>query len=258
VGGDHGFGGAALMAAEAAARTGAGLISVATHPDHIPAFLARRPELMVHGIEQAEELSALLPKASVIVIGPGLGQTDWSKLCLKLVLAAQTASKVPLVIDADALNLISQGYCKEYIATLENWILTPHTGEAARLLACTREEIQSDRTLAMEKLQAKFGGVCILKGAGCLIGYQTGNRLHIDLCKEGNPGMATGGMGDILSGVLGAFLAQHFSLKDSARIGVCVHAKSADLVASKKGERGLIATDLLPFIQQLMNPNDSK
>lgn len=253
VGGDRGFAGAALMAAEAAGRTGAGLVSVATHPDHLSAMIARRPELMVRGIENASDLNTLIPKASVIVIGPGLGQSDWSNLCLKLVIEAQAFSKVPLVVDADALNLISNGACKEYIAKLDKWILTPHPGEAARLLHCGKKEVQANRVSTVEKLQANYGGVCILKGAGTLIGFQHNNRLHVNLCKDGNPGMATGGMGDILSGILGGLLAQHFSLEDSANLGVCVHAKSADTVAANEGERGMLATDLLPFIRRLVN-----
>ncbi|MEX2365101.1 MAG: NAD(P)H-hydrate dehydratase, partial [Pseudohongiellaceae bacterium] len=109
VGGNAGFGGAALMAAEAAARVGAGLVSVATHPSHVAAFLSRRPELMVKGIENHLDLDSLLATASVIVIGPGLGQDDWSIQNLRKVIDAQTDNPVPLVVDADALNLISAG-----------------------------------------------------------------------------------------------------------------------------------------------------
>lgn len=253
VGGDSGFGGAVLMAAEAAARTGAGLVSVGTHPSHVASVLARCPELMVKGIEYAEDLSVLIPKAKIIVVGPGLGQSDWSCLNLKMVLDAQKLNPVPLVMDADALNLISKGSFME-TADRPQWILTPHPGEAARLLQCSRDEIQSDRVQAVQKLQSEYGGIAILKGAGTLICYQQSKRLQIDRCVHGNPGMASGGMGDILSGVLGSLLAQGFTLADAARLGVCLHSKSADIAAKESGERGLLATDLLPFIHRLVNP----
>lgn len=257
IGGDHGFGGAALMAAEACARTGSGLVSVATRPSHINAFLARRPELMVQGLEKATDLAPLLDKATVIIIGPGLGQSSWSRACLEVVLQAQAENPVPLVIDADALNLISQNTLT--VPDSKLFIMTPHLGEAARLLDCKLPDIEGNREQACLDLQTKFGGVSILKGAGTLIAYKQGGpaaqseRIQLERCSHGNPGMGTGGMGDILSGVLGGLLAQHFSLADSARLGVCIHSLSADLAAADTGQRGLLATDLLPYIHKLAN-----
>ncbi|MEX2367343.1 MAG: NAD(P)H-hydrate dehydratase, partial [Pseudohongiellaceae bacterium] len=130
---------------------------------------------------------------------------------------------------------------------------SPHPGEAARLLHTDTATIQADRITAALQLQTTYGGVTILKGAGSLVSYRRGQRQHIDLCQQGNPGMASGGMGDILSGVLGALLAQHHTLHEAARLGVCLHGKSADL-AAEAGERGMLATDLLPHLRSLANP----
>lgn len=254
VGGDRGLGGAALMAGEAAARVGAGLTSVATHPSHALAFISRRPELMARGVEKEADLHDLLSRASVIVAGPGLGHSAWSRLMLETVFRAEAGNPIPAVVDADALNLISEGFLAEFIEPFEQWILTPHPGEAARLLRSTTREIQQDRPGAAKELQRRYGGVAILKGAGTLICHRREGRQYLERCNEGNPGMATGGMGDILSGVLGGLLAQHYSLADAARLGVCLHAASADEAAAASGERGLLATDLLPHLQRLVNP----
>jgi len=254
IGGDKGFGGAALMAGMSAARTGAGLVSVATHPFHCAAFLARCPELMVKAVEESEDLASLLPAATVIVLGPGLGQSDWSRLCLKLTLTRLATQPVPLVLDADALNFLSQGLGMDEIGHLRDIILTPHPGEAARLLDTSSAAIQQDRVKAAVDLQAAYGGVSILKGAGTLVCYRQGERVQVDQCVHGNPGMASGGMGDVLSGVLAGLLAQGFSPADSARLAVCLHGHAADQVAGKRGERGMLATDLLEALQALVNP----
>lgn len=247
VGGDLGTGGAALMAAEAAARTGAGLISVATRAEHCASFLARRPELMVRGVDSAASLEPLLARASVVVVGPGMGQSDWAKLLFKAVLA----SGLPLVVDADGLNLISQD--PETFGGQREWVLTPHPGEAARLLNCSTADIQSDRFAAASSLQARFGGAVLLKGAGTVI---AGSPPILAVTDTGNPGMASGGMGDILSGVLAGMLAQGLGLADAALVSALLHGKAADLAAFEAGERGLLATDLLPYLRRLVNPRD--
>lgn len=254
IGGDKGFGGAALMAGMSAARTGAGLVSVATHPFHCASFLARCPELMVKAVEACEDLTGQLPTASVIVLGPGLGQSDWSRLCLKLTLSHLATHPAPLVLDADALNFLSLGLGLNEIGHVKELILTPHPGEAARLLDIGSADVQQDRVTAAEKLQAAYGGVSILKGAGTLVCYRLGERLQTDQCVHGNPGMASGGMGDVLSGVLGGLLAQGYSAADSARLGVCIQGRAADMVAAKQGERGILATDILDPIHLLVNP----
>lgn len=245
VGGNTGFGGAAIMAAQAAGRTGAGLVSVVTRAEHVPAILARCPEVMAHGVNNADELNALLQGKDVVVVGPGLGQDSWAQQLLKQVLETD----LPLVIDADALNLLAtMGGSQDQ---RDNWIMTPHPGEAARLLQCTVAAIQADRFAAVQLLQQCYGGVALLKGNGTLVAGAP--ELPVILCVGGNPGMASGGMGDILSGVLGALLAQGYELRIAAQLGAVLHAQAADL-AAEAGERGLLATDLLPYLQHLVNP----
>lgn len=251
IGGDHGFGGAALMAAEAAARAGAGLVSVATHSEHIPAYISRCPELMVKAVDNASALVPLLTKATTIVIGPGLGQSGWSLDCLTACFNNQSDKTSSWVIDADALNLLSQNHFD--LPASNQFILTPHPGEASRLLGCSCEEVKADRAEAALRLQQKYGGISVLKGAATLIASEENDRTMLESCSHGNPGMGSGGMGDILSGVLGGLLAQGFSLADSARLGVCIHSLAADLAAGETGERGLLATDLLPYIHKLVN-----
>jgi len=240
VGGDMGFAGAIRMAAESAARVGSGLVSVASRPQHAALLSMAVPELMARGIEQGIELNPLLDQASVIGIGPGLGQSDWGADLLSRVLE----SKLPLVIDADALNLIA----REPIHS-NRWVLTPHPGEAARLLRTSTADVQADRLGAASTIQERFGGVTVLKGSGTIIVDAEGKRC---LCSDGNPGMATGGMGDVLTGIITGLIAQGLSIADAARLGVCLHAAAGDR-AAKEGERGLLATDLMPWIRHLVN-----
>jgi ADP-dependent NAD(P)H-hydrate dehydratase / NAD(P)H-hydrate epimerase len=254
IGGDHGFGGAALMAAEAAARCGAGLTSVATRAEHASALLSRRPELMVRGIVTGDELAELLQRASVLIVGPGLGQSAWSRDCLSQALIMAAKRELWVVLDADALNWLASDKSLDPKGFGGKCILTPHSGEAARLLGKSRDQIDADRPAAALALQQRYGGAVVLKGPGTLICYPQSGRTQLAMCAHGNAGMASGGMGDVLSGALGALLAQHFSLADSVRIGVCVHSKAADLAAAECGERGLLATDLLPYMHRLLNP----
>jgi len=241
VGGNAGMCGAARLAAEAAARCGAGLVSVATRAAHAPLLNAGCPELMVHAVERPAELAPLLARATVVVAGPGLGRNSWSQQLFGRLLD----SGLPLVVDADALNLLAQDPLRR-----DDWILTPHPGEAARLLRQTSAEIQRDRFAALQSLVADYGGSVVLKGAGSLVGDAAAG---MRLCPRGNPGMASGGMGDVLSGVLGALLAQGLPRFEAATAGVWLHAVAADRAAAQ-GERGLLAGDLIPWLRRLVNP----
>jgi NAD(P)H-hydrate epimerase len=239
VGGNHGMAGAILLAARAALRSGAGLVSVATRPRHAVALTAAQPELMCHGVEQAGDLLPLLQRADTVAIGPGLGQDDWSRR----VHAAVLQSDLPQVVDADALNLLADAPVRH-----AHWVLTPHPGEAARLLACSTAVIQQDRFGAVAQLQERYGGVVVLKGAGSLIqGASQG------LCSYGNPGMAVGGMGDVLTGVIAGFIAQGLSLGDAACAGVLAHALAGDR-AAKAGQRGLLPEDVISELRGVVNP----
>lgn len=245
VGGAVGFSGAPRMAAEAALRVGAGLVSVATRPEHATVMNASCPEIMCHGVTDAEQLEPLIAHADVIVLGPGFGQSPWAKKLLMQV----CATELPLVIDADGLNLLS-----EITLFRENWVLTPHPGEAARLINKTSQWVQEDRLAAIKEINKRYGGVCVLKGAGSLV--LAPNSLPT-LCDKGNPGMASAGMGDVLSGVIGGLIAQGIPLGDAAKLGVLIHAMAGDL-AAKEGERGTVAMDLMPYLRRLVNSLSQK
>ena len=241
IGGDFGYSGAIRLAGEAAARVGAGLVSIATRPEHAAATNLSRPELMCHGVTTKADVKRLLGKASVVAIGPGLGQSSWAKEILETAIGGAA----PLVIDADALNLLA-----EFPQKCSRWVLTPHPGEAARLLECSVREVQSDRFKAIMELRNKFGGVCLLKGSGTLIAME-GSPIMVN--PTGNPGMATGGMGDVLTGIIAGLIAQGFSLEDAAKTGAWLHGAAAD-EASLQGERGLLPSDLFTPLRRLVNP----
>ncbi|MBU0455741.1 MAG: NAD(P)H-hydrate dehydratase [Gammaproteobacteria bacterium] len=244
IGSDVGFPGASKIAAIGAARAGAGLVTLATHPAHANQGVQLQPEIMSHPIERARDFLPLFERATVIVIGTGLGRSKWSAMALE---AALNANR-PLVIDADALHLLAKMELRR-----EDWILVPHPGEAASLLNTGSAYIQQDRYRAVKEIQMQFGGLCILKGAGTLI--QTPNTLQV--CTSGNPGMASGGMGDLLAGVIAGLYAQGLPLEIAAASGVCLHGEAGDCAAKKHGERGLLATDLIPELRTLVNPTHS-
>lgn len=240
IGGDHGMAGAARLAAEAAARVGAGLVIIATRAAHAPGLISTRPELLCRGVESAAQLAPLLHEASVIAVGPGLGCGAWASELLTAVLEMRT----PLVIDADALNLVALDPRKR-----DDWVLTPHPGEAARLLGCSAADVQADRFQAVREIQRRYGGVAVLKGAGTLI---CNGAEPIAVCSAGNPGMASAGMGDVLTGVIAGLRAQGVAASAAAPLGVCLHATAGDL-AAREGERGLLAGDLMPHLRRLVN-----
>ena len=244
IGGDRGMGGAARLAAEAALRTGAGLVSLATRPEHVAPVLASRPEIMAHGIEEPLQLDPLLRNCTHIAIGPGLGRDDWGRMLLEMALAAGR----PLVVDADGLNLLA-----EAPVFRDDWVLTPHPGEAARLLDSCVAEIQADRFAAVEQLQHRYGGVAVLKGAGTLVA--SGGDRRPAVCSDGNPGMASGGMGDVLTGVVAGWLAQGQPLAAAAELAVTLHGAAADK-AARAGRRGLLAMDLMSHVRRLANPDN--
>lgn len=245
IGGESGYSGAVRLAAEAALRVGAGLVSVATRTGHAGLINTGRPELMCNGIDHASELEPLIGKATVIVIGPGLGQNRWGEELFALAMK----SDKPLVIDADALNIMAKHSPENGDMNAVCRVLTPHVGEAGRLLLWPNEKISEDRFAAVSQLQQRHGGVVVLKGAGTLItdGQTTA------VATTGNPGMASGGVGDVLSGVIGGLLAQGFPVSMAVQQGVYMHGMAADLAAERDGERGMLASDLMPYLRQLVN-----
>ncbi len=247
VGGDQGMAGAPLMAAEAALYTGAGLVSLATRGAHVAAAVARRPEVMAQALEEPAALTALLADKSALVVGPGLGQNAWGQALF----AQAWQSDLPLVLDADGLNLLaSQALCTRSAPL----ILTPHPGEAARLLQSGSGEVQRNRFDVVRALAERYHAVVVLKGAGSLV---TGPGLPCYLCAAGNPGLAVAGTGDVLSGVIGALLVQGLEPLEAAALGAWLHATAGDLTVACQGELGLLATDLMPYIRRLCNRLDS-
>jgi hydroxyethylthiazole kinase-like uncharacterized protein yjeF len=240
VGGGPGMSGAVQLCGEAALRCGAGLVSVATHASHSAIIASGRPELMCHGITSGDELEPLLQRATVVAIGPGLGTQEWAEVLYAKVLQ----SGKPLVVDADGLNLLARTKSQR-----DNWILTPHPGEAARLLACSTADIQQDRRAALDRLRQRCGGTVVLKGSGTLISSDSGLNW---LCSAGNPGMASPGMGDVLTGVIAAFRAQGLEQEMAAVAGVDIHARAGD-AAARNGQRGLLASDLVLELKSCVN-----
>ncbi len=242
IGGAPGMPGAIRLAGEAAARAGAGRVTVVTHPDHAAILNATRPELISYGIEQADEIQPLLELATVIGIGPGLGQSKWAQDLLAIAME----SGLPMVVDADALNLLAESNQK-----YDNWVLTPHPGEAGRLLGKSTAEIQRDRFNSVKELNENFGGVAVLKGLGSLVKSQQDIP---KVCPYGNAGMASGGMGDVLTGIICGLIAQGLSNVQAAELGTVIHSRAGDEAARAVGERGMLASDLMSWIRRLVNP----
>jgi NAD(P)H-hydrate epimerase len=238
IGGDHGSGGAILLCAEAALRSGAGLVRVHTRDAHAPSLLSRLPEAMA-----APEEDDIDPEwADVVVVGPGLGQGNWGFAQMHRHLDRVRAC----VIDADGLNLVA----RHGLPVQPDWILTPHPGEAARLLDRKTSEVQRDRIGAARGLVDRLGTVVVLKGAGTVVAAPGHVPFLVD---AGNPGMATGGMGDVLAGVIAAMRAQGLDAFDAACCGALLHSAAGDAAAAQ-GERGLLPTDLMPHLRRLANP----
>jgi len=241
IGGDSGMGGAIRMAGEAAMRVGAGLVSIATRAEHIAALNASRPELMASAVGGPQELEGLLARATVIALGPGLGQRAWGHA---LWYAAIAAGK-PMVLDADALNMLA----RDAIALPAGAVLTPHPGEAARLLGRDTAEVARDRFAAVREIARRHNAVTVLKGAGSLVANPQG---EVAVCSWGNPGMASGGMGDVLTGVIAGLLAQGLDSWPAARAGVALHAQAGDR-AARAGAAGMLASDLFEPLRELRN-----
>lgn len=244
IGGGAGMGGAALLAAEAALRAGAGKITVLTMAEHVPAFLARQPELMVRGVASGECIKGWLAQADAVMIGSGLGLTPWGK---SLWHQAINTPK-PLLCDADALTWWGR---LQHTPRQGPTVFTPHPGEAAFLLGCTANAVQQNRLLSLQQLVRQLGGTVVLKGNGTLVSRRQQPPLLLGC---GNPGMAVGGMGDVLSGIVSALLCQGLSPDEAAFYGAWWHGRSGDAVAAKQGEVGLLPTDLIAALPEGCQP----
>jgi ADP-dependent NAD(P)H-hydrate dehydratase / NAD(P)H-hydrate epimerase len=244
VGGGPGMPGAIRLAAEAALRVGAGLVYVATHRDSAASVLAGRPEIICLPVGSSAELEDLVRNVDGVVVGPGLGKTAWAYGLWRRLVHAD----VPLVLDADGLNLLAAEPM-----TRERWMLTPHPGEAARLLAADgAEAVQRDRLAAARTLASRYRATAVLKGPNTLVAAPR-DAEAVRVCDRGNPGMATAGSGDVLAGTLGGLLVQLGDIELVARVGVLLHALAGD-DAARGGERGTVAGDLLPHLRAWANP----
>ncbi|MBU3056328.1 NAD(P)H-hydrate dehydratase [Pseudomonas indica] len=239
VGGDRGMGGAALLTAESALRSGAGMVSLATRAEHVPAVLARRPEVMAVAVASANQLLPLVERADVLVVGPGLGQMAWGRSLLSAVAGVGLAQ----VWDADALNLLATGA----VSLPEGCVITPHPGEASRLLGQSVQVVQGGRPAAARALAARYQTVVVLKGAGSLVAAPDG---RLALCDRGHPAMASAGLGDVLAGLAGALLAQGLPAFEAACLAVWLHAVAGEQVGALG--RGLAAGDLIATVRQLL------
>lgn len=239
VGGDLGYPGAPVLSALGALRIGAGLVAIASHKDHMLALNSTHPEIICHAIDDPKDLNDPINKATVIVLGPGLGRSKWSSEVYDFV----CTSDKPLVVDADGLHYLAMKPTKN-----NNRVLTPHPGEAAALLHQTDAIAETKRIKALHALIELYASTIVLKGFGSLVASP---KYQIGICSAGNPGMASGGMGDLLSGVIAGLIAQKLDLDSAAKLGVCIHAAAGDIAASS-GQRGIIATDLLEPIKNLI------
>ncbi|NCT57534.1 MAG: NAD(P)H-hydrate dehydratase [Legionella sp.] len=253
IGGDYGMPGAARLAAEAALRVGAGLVTVVTRPEHVAAVVSGRPELLCYGLNTPDDeaFQTCLARATMLVLGPGLGSSDWSENFYHAVCEQSTSTVpllVPLLIDADGFNWLAKK--QDDWVPRQSCVFTPHPGEAARLLKISVAEVQANRVQTIQALQARFGGVFVLKGSGSLV-YTESEAPRI--CHAGNPGMASAGMGDVLSGVISGLVAQGLTPWQAAQMGVLLHAEAGDMALKNQGGPGLLASDLMPVIHSLMS-----
>jgi len=238
VGGDEGMAGAPVLAGVAALRAGSGLVSLATRAAHAIHALSVQPELMSHGVEDLAGYDKLAERADVLALGPGLGQSDWSRALWHRVINCDK----PLVIDADGLNLLADNP-----RSRDRWILTPHPGEASRLLGISVADVQHDRYVTGRKLAARFRAVVVLKGHGSLIASPDG---EVAVCRFGTPAMATAGMGDALTGIIASLVSQGLKDFDAACCGVLAHALAAERAA--RGRRQILASDLIAALEWVL------
>jgi len=245
VGGARGMAGAARLAAEAALRVGAGLVHAAVATDSVAQVMAGRPEIQCRGIDGPDDVADLVANADVIVVGPGLGREPWGERLA----AALLGARHPLVVDADAINFLAGHPQRRH-----DWVLTPHPAEAGRLLGKTAAAVQSTRAITVRELAQRYGGIAVLKGACSLIAQDDETSTNCpSVCDYGNPGMATAGMGDVLAGVVAAAIGQFGFSRQSIEAAVVAHALAGD-DAARDGERGLLASDLLPHLRRRVNP----
>ena len=248
VAGDEGFGGAGILSSESGLKTGAGLVKLLTRKSNVSASLARNPEVMVSGADNAQDLEANLSWPDSIVAGPGMFDNFWSEQLLYKLLESSIDSNIPTLLDAGALRLMTRKAFTK-IKLHEQTVLTPHPGEAAEMLKITTKEIQNNRVKSAKELQKKYGCIIVLKGHGTIIC----NKQNAYLCSSGGPELAVAGSGDILSGVIGSLIAQGLTPWDAAITGVGIHAQAGEEFANDVGQIGLAASEIIAYIRTQLN-----
>ena len=247
VAGNIGFGGAALLSSKAAIKIGAGLVSLATRSEHLQAALSFAPEVMTKPVDSGQSLENYLDFPTVICLGPGLGKDYWSEQMIYKSLENSQKNKTPILIDADGLNLLPE-FSKK-LPLPKKIVLTPHLGEAARLLNTSVEKVKKNRVSAAKRISNKYNSVVVLKSHETLICKE--DKIYI--CDKGNPGMATAGMGDVLSGMISGLIAQKLSLFEAACLGVDLHARAGDIYSKKNNQQSLLPTDIIDLLARVIN-----
>ena len=247
VAGNIGFGGAALLSSKAAIKIGAGLVSLATRSEHLQAALSFAPEVMTKPVDSGQSLENYLDSPTVICLGPGLGKDYWSEQMIYKSLENSQKNKTPILIDADGLNLLPE-FSKK-LPLPKKIVLTPHLGEAARLLNTSVEKVKKNRVSAAKRISNKYNSVVVLKSHETLICKE--DKIYI--CDKGNPGMATAGMGDVLSGMISGLIAQKLSLFEAACLGVDLHARAGDIYSKKNNQQSLLPTDIIDLFARVIN-----
>ena len=247
VAGNIGFGGAALLSSKAAIKIGAGLVSLATRSEHLQAALSFAPEVMTKPVDSGQSLENYLDSPTVICLGPGLGKDYWIEQMIYKSLENTHKNKTPILIDADGLNLLPE-FSKK-LPLPKKIVLTPHLGEAARLLNTSIEKVKKNRVSAAKRISNKYNSVVVLKSHETLICKE--DKIYI--CDKGNPGMATAGMGDVLSGMISGLIAQKLSLFEAACLGVDLHARAGDIYSEKNNQQSLLPTDIIDLFARVIN-----
>lgn len=247
VAGNIGFGGAALLSSKAAIKIGAGLVSLATRSEHLQAALSFAPEVMTKPVDSGQSLENYLDFPTVICLGPGLGRDYWSEQMIYKSLENSHKNKTPILIDADGLNLLPE-FSKK-LPLPKKIVLTPHLGEAARLLNTSVEKVKKNKISAAKRIANKYNSVVVLKSHETLICKE--DKIYI--CDKGNPGMATAGMGDVLSGMISGLIAQKLSLFEAACLGVDLHARAGDIYSKKNNQQSLLPTDIIDLFARVIN-----
>jgi len=236
-----------LLASKAALNCGAGLVSLATRPEHVSASLSFCPEVMAKPVDSGQALEKYLDTPSVFCLGPGLGQDYWSEQLIYKSLESAKKRNIPILVDADGLNLLPK-FSKK-LPLPKKIILTPHVGEASLLLNTSKENIKKNRLKSAIRISKKYSAIVVLKGKNSIICHGKTNTLFVT---KAILGMATGGMGDVLSGIISSFIAQKMSPLNAACLGVDLHCGGRRYLCRIFWRKWSYPTDVLEIVKELV------